>query len=120
MKIYCFTGLSNQYKLDQRDLLIDQLSQISQITVTTIKRWCSELGNGIWPIIFEKDKISKIVFLSREDYNPLLVKKSYNKSNTRWMLSGLEAYALVGDTQNEIDNLAIIVAKILIKLIKMA
>ncbi len=111
------TSQTSNAKLDQRDLLIDQLSEISQITVNYGSRGDAliRLGNtGSGPIILEKDKISKIDVLEQgERLQPVVgLGKVATNQIQGGIISGLaDAYALVGDTQNEIDNLAIIVAK---------
>ncbi len=111
------TSQTSNAKLDQRDLLIDQLSEISQITVNYGSRGDAliRLGNtGSGPIVLEKDKISKIDVLEQgERLQPVVgLGKVATNHIQGGIISGLaDAYALVGDTQNEIDNLAIIVAK---------
>ena len=111
------TSQTSNAKLDQRDLLIDQLSEISQITVNYGSRGDAliRLGNtGSGPIVLEKDKISKIDVLEQgERLQPVVgLGKVATNQIQGGIISGLaDAYALVGDTQNEIDNLAIIVAK---------
>ena len=82
------TSQTSNAKLDQRDLLIDQLSEISQITVNYGSEGDAliRLGNtGSGPIILEKDKISKIDVLEQgERLQPVVgLRKSCNKSNTK-------------------------------------
>lgn len=111
------TSQTSNAKLDQRDLLIDQLSEISQITVNYGARGDAliRLGNtGSGPIILEKEIVNKIEVLQQgQRLQPVV---GLNKISTNQIQGGIigglvDSFAIVGDTQNEIDNLAIIVAR---------
>ena len=111
------TSQTSNAKLDQRDLLIDQLSEISQITVNYGSRGDAliRLGNtGSGPIILEKANINKVSVLEQgQRLQPVVgLGKVATNQIQGGIISGLaDAFALVGDTQNEIDNLATIVTK---------
>ena len=113
-------GDSSNALLDQRDLLIDQLSQVCQISVNYINKGAAEirLGNtGSGPVIVEADASpskgsNTTVPINVIEQGPRLqpVVGSGNVATNQvqgGIIAGLvDAYALADDTLEEIDNLA--------------
>ena len=113
-------GDSSNALLDQRDLLIDQLSEVCQISVTYINKGAAEirLGNtGSGPVIVEADASPSKGGVTTEQVD--IIKKGarlqpvVGVANTATnqieagIIAGLvDAYALADDTLKEIDNLA--------------
>ena len=118
-------GDSSNALLDQRDLLIDQLAQICQISVNYINKGAAEvrLGNtGSGPVIVEADASpskgsNTTVNIDVIKQGPRLqpVVGSGNVATNQiqgGMIAGLvDAYALADDTLNEIDSLAKLLSK---------
>lgn len=113
-------GLSSQAsnaKLDQRDKLIDQLTQVAQLTVSYGNRGEAtiRLGNtGSGPLILENDNNTTIDIIQQGDRLQTVV--GLNKVATNQIQGGIisglvDAYALANDTLKEIDNLAIIISR---------
>ena len=118
-------GDSSNALLDQRDLLIDQLSQICQISVNYINKGAAEirLGNtGSGPVIVEADSSpskgnNTTIPINVIKQGPRLqpVVGSGNVATNQiqgGIIAGLvDGYALADDTLNEIDNLAKLVSQ---------
>ncbi len=118
------TGGSNAL-LDQRDLLIDQLSEVSQITVTYGDKGQAEvrLGNtGSGPIIVATDAqdtqgnqttTSIDVIIQGSRLQPVVgINQVATNQIQAGIISGLvDAYALADDTLKEIDALASLLAQ---------
>ncbi len=118
-------GDSSNALLDQRDLLIDQLSQVCQISVNYINKGAAEirLGNtGSGPVIVEADASpskgsNTTVPVNVIKQGPRLqpVVGSGNVATNQiqgGIIAGLvDGYALADDTLNEIDNLAKLVSQ---------
>ncbi|MAI60770.1 MAG: flagellar hook-associated protein FlgK [Rickettsiales bacterium] len=118
-------GDSSNALLDQRDLLIDQLSQVCQISVNYINKGAAEirLGNtGSGPVIVEADSSpskgsNTTIPVNVIEQGPRLqpVVGSGNVATNQvqgGIIAGLvDAYALADDTLKEIDNLASILSQ---------
>ena len=118
-------GDSSNALLDQRDLLIDQLSEVSQISVSYINKGAAEirLGNtGSGPVIVEADAspskgsniITEIDILKKGARLQPVV--GINQTATNQIQGGIiaglvDSYALADDTLQEIDNLAVLLSK---------
>ncbi len=113
-------GDSSNALLDQRDLLIDQLSEVSQITVSYINKGAAEirLGNtGSGPVIVEADSsptkgsigtVPIDVIKQGPRLQPVVGSGNIATNQIQaGIIAGLvDAYALADDTLKEIDNLA--------------
>ena len=113
-------GDSSNALLDQRDLLIDQLSEVSQITVTYINKGAAEirLGNtGSGPVIVEADSsptkgsigtVPIDIIKQGPRLQPVVGSGNIATNQIQaGIIAGLvDAYALADDTLKEIDNLA--------------
>ena len=113
-------GDSSNALLDQRDLLIDQLSQVCQISVNYINKGAAEirLGNtGSGPVIVEADAspskgsnttIPIDVIKQGPRLQPVVGSGNVATNQIQGgIIAGLvDGYALADDTLNEIDNLA--------------
>ena len=113
-------GDSSNALLDQRDLLIDQLSQVCQISVNYINKGAAEirLGNtGSGPVIVEADSspskgsnttIPIDVIKQGPRLQPVVGSGNVATNQIQGgIIAGLvDGYALADDTLNEIDNLA--------------
>ena len=106
------TSQASNAKLDQRDKLLDQISQIAQISVSYGARGDAtvRLGNtGSGPVILEKNENTNIdVTLKDDRLQPVFGNGKIATNQIQGgILSGItDAYTLAGDTHNEIDNLA--------------
>ena len=108
------TSQSSNAKLDQRDKLIDQLSQVAQVSVSYGSKGEAliRLGNsGSGPIILEK--VSNVTIDTMTKSGRLQPVVGLNKVATNQIqggiLSGLvDSYSMADDTIKEIDNLAIL------------
>ena len=112
-------GDSSNALLDQRDLLIDQLSEVSQITVTYINKGAAEirLGNtGSGPVIVEADSsptkgsigtVPIDIIKQGPRLQPVVGSGNIATNQIQaGIIAGLvDAYALADDTLKEIDNL---------------
>tara|TARA_E500000178_G_scaffold272338_1_gene270500 strand:- start:7613 stop:12694 length:5082 start_codon:yes stop_codon:yes gene_type:complete len=109
------TSQASNAKLDQRDNLIDKLSQLSQITVNYGARGEAQirLGNsGSGPLLLDKtDSITIGIELKNSRLQPVVgLSKIATNQIQGGLISGLtDAYALSENTHQEINNLAIIV-----------
>jgi len=111
--------------LDQRDILIDQLSEVSQITVSYGSKGEAEirLGNtGSGPIIVEADSSSSkgnnsttnvdvIIQGSRLQTVVGITKTATNQVQAGILAGLVDSYALANDTMNEVDALAVMISK---------
>ena len=121
-------GNSSNALLDQRDLLIDQLSEVCQISVNYINKGAAQirLGNtGSGPVIVEPESAVS----SGANQSPSTIPIDVIKQGTRLqpvvgtgnvatnqiqggIIAGLvDAYALADDTLKEIDALATLLSK---------
>ena len=111
------TSQASNAKLDQRDNILDQISQISQISVAYGSRGEAQvrLGNsGSGPVILDKIKNTTIsVTLKDGRIQPVigLLNTPTNQIQGGLISGYTDAYALADNTHKEIDNLAIIVSK---------
>lgn len=110
------TSQASNAKLDQRDNLLDQVSQIAQTSVTygTKGEATIRLGNsGSGPVILDAINNTTIdVTLKDGRLQPVI---GLNKVATNQIQGGIiagltDAYSLADNTHNEIDNLAIILS----------
>ena len=118
------TGGSNAL-LDQRDLLLGQMSELSQITVNYGEKGEAEIRlgkTGSGPIIVSaageptkgNETTVKIDVLNQgARLQPVVgINQIATNQIQAGMLSGLvDAFALIDDTQKEIDNLAVLVSQ---------
>ena len=115
------SGNSSNALLDQRDLLIDQLSEVCQISVNYINKGAAQirLGNtGSGPVIVEPESAVSSGANQSPSTIPIDVIKQGSRlqpvvgtgsvaTNQMSVYSGLvDAYALADDTLKEIDALA--------------
>ena len=112
-------GNSSNALLDQRDILIDQLSEVSQISVSYINKGAAEirLGNtGSGPVIVEADTSASKVGNTTTEIDilkrgsRLQATVGVNNTATNQIQGGIiaglvDAYALADDTLKEIDDL---------------
>ena len=111
------TSQASNAKLDQRDNILDQISQISQISVNYGSRGEAlvRLGNsGSGPVILDKNNNTTIgVTLKDGRIQPVIgLQNTPTNQIQGGLLSGYtDAYALADNTHKEIDNLAIIVSR---------
>lgn len=109
------TSQASNAKLDQRDNLIDKLSQLSQITVSYGARGEAQirLGNsGSGPLLLDKsESISLDIELKNSRLQPVVgLSRIATNQIQGGLISGLtDAYALTENTHQEINNLAIII-----------
>ena len=118
-------GDSSNALLDQRDLLVDQLSSVCQVSVNYINKGAAEvrLGNtGSGPVIVEADAapskgnntITSIdIIIQGPRIQPVVgsAKIATNQIQGGIIAGLVDAYALSDDTLKEIDNLAQLLSK---------
>ena len=111
------TSQASNAKLDQRDNLLDKISQIAQITVSYGARGEAlvRLGNtGSGPVLVKNNTFTNIGVDEKDGrLQPTI---GLNKTATNQIQGGLisgyvDSYGLATDTLNEVDSLAILISK---------
>lgn len=111
------TSQASNAKLDQRDLILNQISQIAQVTVSYGAKGEAtvRLGNsGSGPVILEGSQNTTIdVILKDGRLQPVFgLNKVATNQIQGGIISGLtDAYGLAENTHKEIDNLAILISR---------